>query len=394
MLSACSGGSQAQPANRNAAANAGDGATAAGDQTGDDAGDDGGNGTIPYAADLSGAQVAPTPVATNASGHGDFVLSADGTTLNYNITFAQADFMPSAVNLHIGAVGQSTSVTHQLSPISNPMNGQIALSVDEQTDIASDKLYLDAPTAAYPGGEIRGQLVPPGSKIYVALPTGDQQVPPVRSAYTASASFILTPDQGSLIYHVETSAAPTDVRLHRAIGGLSGPVSYDIPIARLPLEGMLPVGGTGGSSDTDDLENGHFYLNIVTQQNPAGELRGQIVHPGEILFSGVLAGANEVPPVTSAATGGTQFILAADQSNVRYEAVVNGVIPTAAEIARGLPGQNGSAMRQLTLDASGALGTVQLMPGEVQGLTIGGVYVNVRTPSYANGELRAQLVKR
>ena len=400
MLFACSSGSQGQPPNRDAGATTGDGGmTAVGDDGGNNStadtstGDDSGDGTTPYEADLSGAQVAPTAVNTNASGHGDFVLSADGTTLTYNITFSQPDFMPSAVNLHMGAVGQNTSVTHQLSPISNPMSGQIALSVDEQTQITNDELYLDVPTAAHPGGEIRGQIVQPGSKIYVAVPTGDQEVPPVRSAYTASASFILTPDEGSLIYHVETSATPTDVRLHRGIGGLSGPVAYDIPLGSLPIDGMLSVGGTGGTSDTDDLENGHFYLNIVTQQNPAGELRGQVIHPGETLFTGVLAGANEVPPVMSSATGGAQFILEADQSNVRYEAVVNGIIPTAAEIARGLPGMNGSPMHQLTLDSSGALGTVTLMPSEVQGLTMGGVYVNIHTPSYASGELRGQLAK-
>jgi hypothetical protein len=391
VLGACGGSSQEQPSARDAGSNTETGAVAPGDNGG---GDDSGDGSTPYEAVLSGSEVAPNAVRTSASGQANFVLSADGMTLSYNIAFAQGDFVPTAVNLHIGAVGESTAVTHQLSPISNPMMGQVALTVDDQTQITAAKLYVDVQTAAYPNGELRGQIVRPGSKVYVATATGDQELPSVMTAYAAHASFILSPDEGSLIYHVATGATPTDVRLHRAIGAISGPVAYDIPLGTLPLDGTLSIGGGAGTSDTADLESGRFYLNIVTQQNPAGELRGQLVHPGETVFTGVLAGANEVPPVMSGATGGTQFILGSDDSSVRYEAVVNGIIPNAAEIVRGMPGQNGSPMRQLTLDPSGAQGTMDLMPGEVQGLLSGGVYVNIRTPSYVNGELRGQLVKR
>jgi hypothetical protein len=357
-------------------------------------GDDGGNPTMDYEANLSGAQVAPTPVQTSASGKGAFTLSPDGTTLTYRIVFAQPDFSPTAVNVHVGAVGESTSVTHQLTPIGNSMSGQIALTVDEQSAITGDQLYVDVQTLNKPGGELRGQLVLPGSEIFVAMPSGAQQLPPVKTAYTARASFIMSPDQGNLIYHIETSSTPSDVRLHRGIGGISGPVAYDLPINSVPMDGTLQIGGAGGSSDPTDLENGRFYLNIVTQQNPAGELRGQLLQPAEILFTGVLSGANEVPPVMSTASGGCQFILVADQSTLKYEAVVNGVIPIAAELDRGLPGANGSSMRQLTLGQSGALGSTNMAADDVQGLMTGGVYLNVKTPSFTSGELRAQLTRQ
>jgi hypothetical protein len=383
LLAACTNSANGAKAQA-ASPDAGDDGTAA-------SGDDGGNPTTQYEANLSGAQVSPTPVQTSASGKGTFTLSPDGTTLAYQIVFAQPDFSPTAVNLHLGAVGQNAAVTHQLTPVANPMSGEIALTVDEQTAIGTDQVYVDAPTHNYPGGEIRGQLVLPGSEIFVATPTGAQQVPPVQTAYTASASFILTPDQGSLIYHIETSATPSDVRLHRGIGGTNGPVAYDLSISSLPADGTVQIGGAGGNSDTSDLENGHFFLNIVTQQNPVGELRGQLVAPGESLFTGILSGANEVPPVMSTATGGCQFILSADQSSLRYEAVVNGIIPIAAEIDRGLPGQNGSSMRQLTLNQSGALGSTSMAPEDVSGLMTGSVYLNVKTASFTSGELRSQL---
>jgi hypothetical protein len=361
---------------------------------GDDSGDDGGSGAILYEADLSGAQVVPV-VRTGASGKGTFALSADGTTLDYKISLSPADLAPTAVNLHLGAIGENTGTSHQLSPISTNMSGQIALTLDEQGAITSDQLYIDVQTQAYPNGEIRGQLVLVGAEIFVAIPTGAQQVPQTVSAYTANASFVLSPDQGSLIYHMATTATPTDVRLHRGIGGVNGQVAYDLPVGNgLPMNGTLQIGGTVGNSDPMDLENGRFYLNIVTQQNPAGELRGQLLHPGEILLTGVLSGANEVPPVRSQATGGSEFILSADQSSMKYEAVVNGVIPIGAEIDQGQPGANGPLLDQLTLDQSGALGGVTTTPNDVQLLLSGGVYINVKTPSYASGELRGELVRR
>jgi len=396
-LSGCSSSSATAPV-QSAESDAGDfdgpfGA-AASDDAGDNTGDDGSSGAIQYEADLSGVQVVPG-VKTAASGKGSFALSPDGTTLGYQISFSPADFAPTSVNVHLGAIGENTGTTHQLTPVSTNMTGQIALTVDEQAAIVSDHLYVDAPTQAYPNGELRGQIVLVGAEIFVALPTAAQEVPATASVYSAHASFVMSPDQGSLVYHVVTTAAPTDIRLHRGIGGINGQVAYDLPLGNgLPLEGTLQIGGTTGNSDPTDLENGRFYLNIVTQQNPAGELRGQLIHAGESLFTGVLSGANEVPPIVSQANGGAQSILSADQSTLKYEAEVSGVIPIGAEIDQGQPGQNGPLLDQLTLDQQGALGSLNMTPTIVQILLSGGAYLNVKTPSYASGELRAQLTIR
>jgi hypothetical protein len=394
VLGACSGGSTSN--NQPPAADSGGGGEATTDDGGTTTGDDGStpNPTTPFEANLSGAEVVPS-VQTGASGKGSFQLSADGTTLAYQITFTPASFQPSAVNVHIGAVGESTTVSHQLTPTANPMSGQISLSMDEQGAVVADGLYVDVPTAAFPGGELRGQVIVPGSEIFVAYPAGDQQVPVVNSAYSSHASFILSPDQANLRYHLATDAMPSDVRLHRAIGGVNGPVAYDLPLnSGSPIDGIVQLGGTAGSSDPTDLEKGRFYVNIVTQQNPAGELRGQLVRPGEVLLTGVLSGANEVPPVTSLAGGGTHLIVGADRSSVRYEAVVTGIIPISAEIGAGAVGANGSTLFQLTLNMTGAFGTTQMSSNDMSALLAGGDYVNVRTPSYPAGELRAQLTVR
>ena len=372
-----------------------DGGVDGSDQGGDNGGDDsGGNATPAYEATLSGYEVVPV-VATGASGKATLALSADGTTLMYDMTLTPASLAPTAVNLHVGAVGENTGTAHQLTPIAPHMTGQVALSMDEQAALPLDQLYIDVQTAAHPGGELRGQIVLSGAEIFVAQPTAAQEVPAGSSAYTAHASFIMSPDQGSLIYHVSTTATPTDVRLHRGIGGVNGQVAYDLPIGSgLPIDGTLPIGGATANGDPQDLQNGRFYVNIITQQNPAGELRGQLVHPGEILFAGILSGSNEVPPSGSLATGGAELVLSADQTSSKYEIVVSGIIPTGADLDRGFQGQAGTTMYNLTLDQTGAMGSLGVTPNDVQNLLLGGTYANVKTASNPAGDLRAQLVRQ
>ncbi len=224
----------------------------------------------------------------------------------------------------------------------------------------------------------------------MAIPTGAQQVPPVSTQYTAHASFVLSPDQATVIFHVVTTAMPTNVLLERAIGSINGQVAYPLTPLGQTMDGTLQL----SASDPADLQASHFYVNIQTAANQAGELRGQVIPPGSTLLTGVLAGSNEVPPVSSSATGGVQFVLSADQTSVAYEAVVSGIIPTAMELDQGAFGKNGSTLYSLTLDQQGALGQTNVTSSDTTSLLAGSTYVNVHTASYVSGELRAQLTKQ
>jgi hypothetical protein len=388
-LGACSSSSNSP--NR-APVSGNDGAVASDAGTGDDGaadeaatGDDGGSSATQYAAALQGAQVAPA-VVTASTGTAKLALQADGITLNYDIT----QNVPNAtsVNVHIGPAAENGNTTHQLTPVSGHMTGSIMLSMDEQNALAVDQLYIDVESSAHPGGEVRGQITLPGATLFVAHASGSQEVPSVTSAYAAHASFIMSPDQSTMIYHVSTTAVPTDVRVQRGIASINGQTVYSLTNIGQTFDGTLQL----SASDPADVQAGRFYLNIVTAANLAGELRGQVLAPGETLFSGVLSGANEVPSVPSQATGSAQFILSADQTLIKYEADVNGIIPTAAEVDNAPPGMNGPMMYQLTLAQQGVQGQAMMAAGNLTKLVNGNVYINVRTASYVNGELRAQLV--
>jgi hypothetical protein len=352
-----------------------------------DAGGDDSSTAVEFDAALSAAQVVP-PTGSSATGTAKFFLQADGQTLTYSIQQNVANAQ--SVNLHIGAAAENGPVTHQLTPVSAMMTGSVTLTTSEQAALTSDQLYVDVTSMAFSTGEIRGQLTPPGATVFIAVPTGAQQVPSIMSSSTAHASFVLSEDQANVVFHVVTSAVPTNVVLERGIGGTTGQIAFPLTPPGQTIDGTLQL----GASDPADLMAGRFFINIQTASNPAGELRGQIIPPGSTLFTGVLLGSSEVPPVTSTATGGAQAILSADQQTLTYEAVVSGIIPTGIDLDQGSAGQNGPMISALTLNQQGASGQTTMTQNGVAALMGGQAYVNVRTASYGNGELRGQLTKQ
>jgi hypothetical protein len=385
---ACSSSSSKQNGNANGTTS--DAGDASSGSSGDASDDSSGNGPMvtPYEAKLSGANVAPAEVLTIATGDAKLGLESDGQTLDYDITHN----VPGAtsVNLHIGAPLENGNVAHQLMPVSPHMKGKVTLTSDETTALAADQLYLDILSQAHPGGEIRGQVTTPGATVFVAVPTGFQEVPAIQSTYVGHASFIISPDGTQALYHLVTGATPTNVLLERAIASINGQVVYPLTPTGSTIDGTLTL----AAGDQADFQAGHLYVNIQTQQNPTGELRGQIIPPGAALFTGALLGRLEVPPVSTQATGGAQFVLSSDQSTIAYEIDVSGIIPTAADMDQGASGRDGPTLYQLTLDQSGALGSINFAPADIAMLLGGNTYVNVHTASNPNGELRAQLALR
>jgi hypothetical protein len=364
------------------------GTSSGGDDGG--AGDDSSNSSpaTPYSAKLEGAQVVPNAVITTAGGTATFALQADNVTLNYDIT----QNVPGAtsVNIHLGAPGENGSISHQITPITGHMTGSYMLSQDEQNALSTAQLYIDIQSPAFPGGEVRGQITSPGDTVYVTVAKPSEEVPPTTSAYGAHGSFILSADKTSLIYHVVTTAVPTNVLLERGIASTNGSVLYPLTPVAETLDGTVQL---TGMSDPEDLGAGRFYLNIQTAAFQTGELRGQILSPGQRLYTGTLAGMNEVPPVGSQASGGAQFVLSADRTILNYEADVNGIIPTAAEVDNAPAGQSGPVIYpSLTLAQSNIFGQAMITRANVPRLAAGTLYINVKTQSYLTGELRAQLV--
>ena len=124
-----------------------------------------------YVAALSGAREIPA-VRSTASGLAEFVRS--GTALEYTVS-ASGFATPLAVgHIHIGGTGdigpvivpfvivaQSGTVAHGSIDLSRAVTqGNITISSDSLRALFDNgNAYVNLHTAAYPGGELRGQIV-------------------------------------------------------------------------------------------------------------------------------------------------------------------------------------------------------------------------------------------
>ena len=105
-----------------------------------------------------------------------------------------------------------------------------------------------------------------------------------------------------------------------------------------------------------------------------------------------LSGANEVPPVTTSATGdGT--ITVADDGAVSGSVTTKGIQGTAAHIHAGAAGKNGPVVVPFTKegDTYKAAAGAKLNPDKLKAFKAGELYFNVHSAANPNGEIRGQL---
>jgi hypothetical protein len=105
-----------------------------------------------------------------------------------------------------------------------------------------------------------------------------------------------------------------------------------------------------------------------------------------------LTGAEEVPPVSTSATGDANFTVGSDGS-VKGCVTTTGVQGTAAHIHQGAKGQNGGVIVPLTKsgDKYCAADGAKLTEAQLSAFKAGNTYVNVHSAANKGGEIRAQL---
>lgn len=107
----------------------------------------------------------------------------------------------------------------------------------------------------------------------------------------------------------------------------------------------------------------------------------------------VLSGANEVPSVSTGATGFANFWVNSDKT-VTGTMTTSGIDGRAAHIHVGLPGTNGPIAITLAQTSPGNWSVPagsKFTQGQYQAYLGGETYVNVHSPAFPNGEIRGQL---
>jgi len=106
-----------------------------------------------------------------------------------------------------------------------------------------------------------------------------------------------------------------------------------------------------------------------------------------------LSGSNEVPPVSTSATGTATVTIKPDHSVVVKESV-SGMTATASHIHEAAAGTNGPVIVPFTKTGDNtfaASDTAKLTDSQYESFKAGKLYVNVHSAAHPGGEIRAQL---
>ncbi|MEW6233978.1 MAG: CHRD domain-containing protein [Candidatus Omnitrophota bacterium] len=181
----------------------------------------------------------------------------------------------------------------------------------------------------------------------------------------------------------------TASHIHLGAAGENGAVA-------IPLTAPTQGKSSGRVTITDDnlanLKSGRFYVNVHTEQNPAGEIRGQIMDK-PLQFMSALDGAQTTPPTTTGATGEARLTLSEGLIKLSYTVTVRNIENiSASHIHIGGRGENGGVSIPI---ASGPFDTISgeadLSADQLDALLGERFYINVHTSQNPAGEIRGQI---
>ena len=269
---------------------------------------------------------------------------------------------------------------------------------------------------------------------------GAQEVPAVATDASGAATVTVNDVRTEVGVDLEIAdiTGVTQIHIHAELPGFNGPVifflctnlgngpdgvpacpsaggivSRTLTAADFVAQGKLPAFDNAVLA----LLAGNTYINVHTEANPSGEIRGQI---GPVGLTASLDGEQEVPPVTTEGSGAASVRINAAQTDIALTLDYDGVSPvTQAHIHAGALGENGPIIFFLCTNLGNgpagvtvpecplAPGTVEVVLtaadfiaaggldafGEAIDALIGGsAYINVHTDAFASGEIRGQIV--
>lgn len=221
-------------------------------------------------ASLTGAQEVP-PTSSTGTGTGRFVYDPETRTLAGTVT--TSGVAATVGHVHTGAIGVAGGITIPFT--GGPDNWTMPATVlteAQAASLAAGTFYANVHSAAFPGGEIRGQLYLPAK---AANLSGAQEVPPTGSAATGTGWFVVNPFTRAGAGRMEWSGVTaTDAHIHSAAPGVSGGIVVRGTVA----PGSLTIATPGPLTDAvfAAFMQGNLYYNVHSSAFPSGEIRGQI----------------------------------------------------------------------------------------------------------------------
>ncbi|MGB3508216.1 MAG: CHRD domain-containing protein [Microcoleaceae cyanobacterium] len=219
----------------------------------------------------------------------------------------------SSIHLHQAAANSGGPIIRNFDVFDNGDGsggffGDFTLTEEEITAVESGNLYVNLHTENNNSGELRAQVLlnegDPSEEILVTdLPiTETQEVPPVENGpavggFTAvlsgntldiSGRFVdLSSDLSPVGAPDAEGNAQSSVHIHSGEFGETGGILRNLTVLETEDDSGIFFGSfTLNSDEVATAESGGLYVNLHTEDNPSGELRGQIVlEEAEIVIS-------------------------------------------------------------------------------------------------------------
>ena len=120
-----------------------------------------------FKVQLTGAQQSP-PVQTAGTGTADLTFDPMTRMLTWTVMYSGLSGPVTMAHFHgPAAEGKNASVqvwlTQKGSPVESPIKGHATLTPEQAKQFEAGEWYINVHTEAHPGGELRGQVMPPKS---------------------------------------------------------------------------------------------------------------------------------------------------------------------------------------------------------------------------------------
>jgi hypothetical protein len=354
------------------------------------------NADMTYNVNLSGSQEVPA-VTTMSMATAVVEIDEDLPAFSVSVDVSGLTDV-TGVHVHDGGIGMNGPVAFPLTDAGNGtyVLAETNISPSNLDALTSGEWYLNVHTTANPSGEVRGQIVPDTTAVVTFSLSGSQEVPAVDTMAMGSgyALFDTTNNNVSLVA-VTTIENATMAHIHTGFAGENG----DVLVGLVESESTAGVWMTDGSIALDEatatqlLAGGH-YVNVHTAANTGGEIRGQIT-PDNIEVYGIIAnGLQEVPAVTTTASGAGAFTLNTSTGALSGSVTITGMTANMAHIHEGEAGVNGGVLLGLTAGADGkwSVPANTMLTAEQMGVMAdGGLYTNFHSDAFPSGEIRGQI---
>ncbi len=112
---------------------------------------------VTFKATLSGAAEVP---ANASAGTGTATLTFNSTTKIFTLAVTHSIATPTNGHIHKAAAGASGGVIFAFPSFTSPIAyTSVALDATQEADLNANLYYVNIHTGAFPGGELRGQLI-------------------------------------------------------------------------------------------------------------------------------------------------------------------------------------------------------------------------------------------